>query len=109
MGRRVALVSVGVGALALWAAAPAAVAASPPPVAVPVFGSFNSVLAQGEGQTVNAADLAAYEASGNPPQSFVSQTPLYAGVMPVAQTLTRATLHNYYKDTDFGQMPGGVA
>src|SRR5205085_11483286 len=98
MGRRVALVAAGAVVLARWAAAPAAVAAAPPPLTVPVFGSFNSVLAQGEGQTVNAGDLAAYEASGNPPQSFVSQTPLYAGVMPVAQTLTGATLHNYYKD-----------
>jgi hypothetical protein len=93
--------------LALAAAPGSAVAL--PPLSVPSFGSFNSVLAQGEGQTINAADLAAYEASGNPPQSFVSQTPLYAGVMPVAQTLTTATIDNYYKNTAFGQMPGGVA
>lgn len=96
------------GAL-LAALATAPPASALPPLTVPVFGSFNSVLAQGEGQTINAADLASYEASGNPPQSFVSQMPLYAGVMPVAQTLTTATLDNYYKNTAFGQMPGGVA
>jgi len=107
MGRRVGVAVCGV--LLALLAAPAGSIAGTPPLSVPVFGSFNSVLAQGEGQTVNAADLAAYEASGNPPQSFVSQTPLYAGVMPVAQTLTTATIDNYYKDTDFGQMPGGVA
>ena len=68
-----------------------------------------TLLAQGEGQTVNAADLAAYEATNVPPASFVSQTPLYSGVMPAAATLTSASLGQYYKESDFGQMPGGVA
>jgi acyl-homoserine lactone acylase PvdQ len=67
------------------------------------------VLAQGEGQTINAVDLAAYEANNTPPQSFVSQQPLYAGAMPAAATLTAGNLDSYYKDTGFGQMPGGVA
>jgi acyl-homoserine lactone acylase PvdQ len=74
-----------------------------------VFGGFHSVLAQGEGQTVNAADLASYEGTGNPPTTFVNQQPLYVGAMPAAATLTQATLGTYYKDTDFGQMPGGIA
>ena len=94
-------------ALALLTVAPASAAAGPPP-SVPVFGGFHSVLAQGEGQTVNSADLAAYEGSGNPPETFVDQQPLYVGVMPAAATLTQATLGTYYKDTDFGQMPGGI-
>jgi acyl-homoserine lactone acylase PvdQ len=91
------------------APAPASAAASAlPPLHVPVFGSFNSVLAQGEGQTVNAAELGAYETTNKPPQSFISQNPLYAGVMPVAGSLTTATIDRYYKDTNFGQMPGGI-
>ena len=100
-----------VSALALGLPVSGAQAASLPPLHVPVFGTFNSVLAQGEGYTVNAAALASYEASGGskPPASFVSQNPLYAGVMPVAGSLTNATIHRYYKDTDFGQMPGGIA
>src|SRR5437588_9081697 len=108
MGRRGAQLAAGVLALTLATAAPATAAAGPPP-RVPVFGGFHSVLAQGEGQTVNSADLAAYEASNTPPSTFVNQQPLYVGVMPAAATLTQATLGTYYKDTDFGQMPGGVA
>src|SRR5947209_7658794 len=91
------------------AAAPPAGAAGPPALGVAQFGQFRSVLAQGEGQTVNAADLAAYEASNTPPGSFVNQQPLYVGVMPNAATLTAGTLDNFYKNTNFGSMPGGMA
>ena len=105
MGRRAALIAIGV----TLAGAPGALASSLPPLRVPVMGSFNSVLAQGEGQTVNAPQLAAYESTHRPPQSFISQNPLYAGVMPVAGSLRTATIDRYYKDTDFGQMPGGIA
>jgi acyl-homoserine lactone acylase PvdQ len=97
------------GALLALLAPQAAAASSAPPVTVPVFGSFHSVLAQGEGETVNATALAAYEASGTAPSVFTSQQPLYVGVTQGAATLTAATLGNYYKNTTFGQMPGGVA
>jgi acyl-homoserine lactone acylase PvdQ len=107
MARRAGLTALG-AVLALVLGVPGAQGASRPPLHVPVFGGFNSVLAQGEGQTVNATQLAAYESSHKPPRSFVSQNPLYAGVMPVAGSLTNTSLHRYYKDTDFGQMPGGV-
>src|SRR4051812_39742557 len=52
----------------------------PPPITAPVFGPFRSVLAQGEGQSVSATDLAANQADGTVPESFVSQQPLYAGI-----------------------------
>src|SRR2546423_1603857 len=48
------------------------------------FGHFRSVLAQGEGQTITAGDLSAYEATHQPPASFVNQQPLYVGIMPRA-------------------------
>jgi acyl-homoserine lactone acylase PvdQ len=108
MGGRAVAVAGGVVLVLSLCTAGSAVGAGPPPQNVPVFGTFHSVLAQGEGQTVNATDLAAYEASGNPPESFVSQQPLYAGVMPAASTLTATSLNSYYKDTGFGQMPGGI-
>jgi acyl-homoserine lactone acylase PvdQ len=98
-----------VAAVALSLTAPGARAVATPRVSVPVFAGFNSVLAQGEGYTVNGPALAAYETTGQPPQSFVSQNPLYAGVMPVAGSLTDQSIHRYYKDTDFRQMPGGIA
>ena len=75
---------------------------------MPVFGQFRSVLAQGEGQSITSADLAAYQASGEPPDSFVNQQPLYVGIMPHANSLTPGDLNTYYKNTRFGSMPGGT-
>src|SRR3954468_16265241 len=82
--------------------------ATPPPITAPVFGPFRSVLAQGEGQSVSAADLAANQANGTVPDTFTSQQPLYVGIMPHASSLTAGDLDTYYKNTTFGQMPGGV-
>ncbi len=90
------------------AGAQAAQAQTPPPVSVPVLGDFRSVLAQGEGQSVNALDLAANQLTGEPPARFVDQQPLYVGVMPKAAALQAPDLDVFYKRTDFGQMPGGV-
>jgi hypothetical protein len=98
----------GLVALALIASAPAALAADPPPVTVAKLGQFRSVLAQGEGQQLNALDFAAYQASGNPPASYTSQQPLYVDIMPRATSLTSGDLDVFYKPTDFGSMPGGV-
>lgn len=91
-------------------AAPAAAAAQAPPAPdVPTFGGFRSVLAQGEGQSINGAELAQYLATGQPPDSFVNQQPLYVDIMPQASSLTPGDLDTYYKDTNFGSMPGGTA
>ncbi|HEX8074684.1 MAG TPA: penicillin acylase family protein [Thermoleophilaceae bacterium] len=104
----------GLGAVALACAAvaiaaPSSGAQSPPALQVPAFGGFRSVLAQGEGQSITAADLAAYQASGKPPQSFVNQQPLYDKIMPHAGTLVPSDLDVFYKNSSFGSMPGGVA
>ncbi len=104
-----AVVLVVAAALAGAVAPASAAAQEPPPIDVPIFGQFRSVLAQGEGQSVTATDLAAYEASGEPPESFVSQQPLYVDIMPHAGSLSASDLDTYYKDTNFGAMPGGVA
>jgi acyl-homoserine lactone acylase PvdQ len=82
---------------------------TPPPVTAPIFGPFRSVLAQGEGQSASAGDLAANQANGSVPDTFTNQQPLYVGIMPNASTLVPADLDTYYKRTDFGQMPGDVA
>jgi acyl-homoserine lactone acylase PvdQ len=86
-----------------------AAAADPPPLAVPAFGAFRSVLAQGEGQQVNAFEFGQYQLSGEPPASYTSQQPLYVGVMPKAASLVPEDLDRFYKSTQFGQMPGGIA
>jgi acyl-homoserine lactone acylase PvdQ len=101
------------GALFVFALVPATAAAqlgvpAPPKLDVPAFEGFRSVLAQGEGETATPSDLAAFEAFGTVPASFTNQQPLYVGIMPHASTLTAADLNVYYKDTDFGSMPGGI-
>ena len=109
---RLAGACVGMVAALALAAAPAGAVqlpgvVGPPPISAPKFGDFRAVLAQGEGQTVNAADLASYEALATPPATFTNQTPLYAGIMPHASTLTSADLNVFYRNTDFSSMPGG--
>src|SRR3954454_17048957 len=98
----------GLAALALIASAPAAHAADPPALTVPKFGPFRSVLAQGEGQQLNALEFGQYQASGEPPATYTSQQPLYVDIMPRASSLTASDLDVFYKPTDFGSMPGGV-
>lgn len=73
----------------------------------PKIGGFYSVLAGGEGQTVNAADLAASQASGQPPARFVDQQPLYVGGAQQAESITAENIERYYKPVMFGSMPGG--
>jgi acyl-homoserine lactone acylase PvdQ len=94
-------------AAALLLAAPAA-AQSPPPVSVPVFEGFNSVLAQGEGESIEAPELVANQTSGEIPDTFVNQQPLYVDIMPRAATLGPEDIGRFYKDTRFGAMPGGI-
>jgi acyl-homoserine lactone acylase PvdQ len=64
-------------------------------------GGFYSVLGVGQGQTVNAADLAAYELTGNPPPSFTNQLDMYSGVTRGADSLTVGTLDHYWKHSSF--------
>src|SRR3954449_3344597 len=82
--------------------------ADPPAITVPKLGHFRSVLAQGEGQQLNVFEFGQYTASGAPPDSYVSQQPLYVDIMPRATSLTAGDLDVFYKPTDFGSMPGGV-
>ena len=103
---RRALLAGLLGALVLPAAA---AAQSPPPLTVPSLEGFRSVLAQGEGQQLNAFEFGAYQLSGEPPATYTNQQPLYVGVMPEADRLVPEDLDRFYKTTRFGQMPGGVA
>ena len=64
-------------------------------------GGFYSVLGVGEGQTVNALDLAQYELTGMPPPSFVNQLDMYSGVSRGADGLTVQNLTKYWKKSSF--------
>jgi acyl-homoserine lactone acylase PvdQ len=99
-------VLAGVAAVLMMAST--ASAADPPAVTVAKLGHFRSVLAQGEGQQLNAPEFVQYEASGQPPATYTNQQPLYVDIMPRATSLTATDLDVFYKPTDFGSMPGGV-
>ncbi len=64
-------------------------------------GGFGSVLAVGQGQTVNAADLAANLATGAVPPSFTDQLEGYSGVARVADGLTTGQLGRYWKNSSY--------
>src|SRR3954468_18543560 len=64
-------------------------------------GGFYSVLALGQGETVNAAEFAQSQLTGSPPPSFVNQLDMYSGVSRGADGLTLDTLTNYWKPSSF--------
>src|SRR4051794_36129380 len=98
--RAVIVAVAGTTLAGLVAGGPASSAAGSPPAYVSDSGGFRSVLAYGEGQTVNAIDLAQYEVTGTPPDSFVSQAGLYnAGVDP--RSATDSTLDRYFRSSSF--------
>jgi acyl-homoserine lactone acylase PvdQ len=87
--------------------APAA-AQQPPPLSVPALEGFSSVLAQGEGESIEAPELLANQANGDLPATFTNQQPLYVDIMPRAATLGPEDIGRFYKDIRFGSMPGGI-
>ena len=67
---------------------------------------FRNVLPAGQGETVNAAELAASTAGGQPPASFTSQNGLYTGLVGAAPSLRAADLDRYFKPETFGIAAG---
>ena len=72
-------------------------------------GGFRNVLAVGQGEVVNASELAAYRATGEPPASFVNQLPLYRDLLYGAPGLQPADLDRYFKPASLGVAPDDVA
>ena len=66
------------------------------------FGGFANVLPGGQGETVNAQEFAAFQASGEPPRTFTDQLPLYDDLIQAAPRLTNADLDKYFKPATFG-------
>lgn len=66
------------------------------------FGGFRMVMPGGQGETVNAAEFAAFQASGERPRSFVDQIPLYSDLIQVAPTLRASDLDSYFRPATFG-------
>jgi acyl-homoserine lactone acylase PvdQ len=66
------------------------------------YGGFRNVLPGGEGETVNALELAQSELSGDPPATFVNQLGLYTSIVGAAPALTPADVERFFKPASFG-------
>ena len=70
---------------------------------------FRNVLPAGQGETVDATELGAYQASGQPPATFLSQNGLYTGLVGAAPALKPKDLDRYFKPERFGVPADQVA
>lgn len=91
-----ALIASVAAAAALCGVSPAAATPSTDP------GGFLSVLAGGQGETVNFAEFSAATALGEPPRSFVDQSALYSRMIPLAPRVETTQLGELFK-------PAGLA
>src|SRR5919106_1260964 len=91
-----------VGAALALLLLPAAASAQVQPPGTNDFGGFHNVLPGGQGETVNATELAANQASGEPPRSFVDQLGMYRDLVYGAAGLTASNLGSYFKPAGFG-------
>jgi len=97
------IVRVLIAAIAAWVllVAPAG-AATPQPYGTNDAGGFRNVLPPGENGLDTLPQLATFQATGNYPDHWVDQQPLYNNLLYAAPTLTNAQLPDYYKDATFG-------
>jgi Penicillin amidase len=79
-----------------------------PPYGTNDAGFFRNVLPRGEKGTDNALDLARFEATGDYPDHWVDQQPLYDNLIQGAESLTDSKIGSYYKDATFGVKPADV-
>ncbi len=63
---------------------------------------FSNVLSAGQGETVDATELAASEASGQPPATFLNQDAMYNGLVGAAPGLGPRDLGRFFKPERFG-------
>ena len=91
-------------ALALPATAPAAVE----PYGANDGGGFRNVLPPGQAGTANAFQFAGFTATGERPEHWDDQVPLYEELLYASPTLTDADIPKYFKDATFGIKPEDV-
>ncbi|HEV2999280.1 MAG TPA: penicillin acylase family protein [Solirubrobacteraceae bacterium] len=92
--------------LLLLAVAAAPAAAQDPRVQAPDFGGVRNVLPAGQGETANAAEVAAFLTGGTRPASFTNQLGMYNGLIQAAPGLQAADLDRFFKPATFGVAPG---
>jgi acyl-homoserine lactone acylase PvdQ len=81
----------------------------PQPYGTNDAGGFRNVLPPGSNGFDNAAELAAFEATGQRPAHNDDQLPLYRDLLYAVPGLTDAQLPKYFKDATFGVKPEDVA
>lgn len=65
-------------------------------------GGFRNVLPGGQGETVDGTEFGEFTATGEPPDSFIDQLPLYEGLLYEAPQLERGDLFEFFKTERFG-------
>jgi acyl-homoserine lactone acylase PvdQ len=100
--RRVVPLAIALTLTALAGSAAAAVQ----PYGTNDAGGFRNVLPPGQAGLDNAAQLAAFQATGAYPAHWMDQQPLYNDLIQAAPGLTGAQIPQYFKDATFG-VPAG--
>jgi acyl-homoserine lactone acylase PvdQ len=101
---------IAAAALTLFALAiPASASAQVQPYGANDYGGFRNILPPGEGTTVNAAGLLAFELNGTLPPHYDDQRLMYQNLIHATPGLTDAQINDYYKDGSFGVKPADVA
>ena len=72
------------------------------------YGGFRNVLPGGQGETVNAFELAQSELTGEPPATFVNQLGMYKDILKAAPSLQPPDLDKFFKPAPFGAPEGDV-
>lgn len=93
---------------ALCLAVPGSAAAAIEPYGNNDAGGFRNVLPPGSKGTDNAAELAAFQATGARPAHWTDQQPLYENLLYASPRLTNVQVADYYKDATFGVRDGEV-
>jgi hypothetical protein len=102
------LIGAAIAAVAL--ALPCAAAAAPSPGAYGDVdaGGFLNILPPGQGQSVNAAQIAGFLATGARPPHDSDQLQMYEDLVYATPGLKKSQLGDYYKDATFGVEPQNV-
>jgi acyl-homoserine lactone acylase PvdQ len=107
MRRRLGVTTIAVTALALFALSSPAFA-QVQPYGTNDYGGFRNILPPGEGTTVNAFGLAAFELNGTLPPHYDDQRLPYQNLIHATPGLRADQIGNFYKDGSFGVKPENV-
>jgi acyl-homoserine lactone acylase PvdQ len=101
MRRRVKATFVVTALAAACALAPQA-SAQVQPYGTNDYGGFRNILPPGQGQTVNGAALAAFQANGTRPPNWIDQSDMYEDLVFATPGLASSEIDQYFKDGTFG-------